>query len=217
MFKLPRHDQRLAIVGHTGSGKTQFAAWVLSHQNLSARPWVIVDYKHDALLNSIDKIRELPVTAKRIPRKGGLYITHPLPSEEDEIESLMWKIWARGNTGLYIDEGHMLPNRGALAAIATQGRSLGIPMIVLTQRPRWTSRFVFSEADYISAFHLTYPDDRRFVAGILNADLSEPLPEYHSRYHSIAKHTTYNLLPVGNADSIRNRIENQLRPHTWWS
>lgn len=180
-------------------------------------PWVVIDYKHDALLNSIAKTRELPVTAARIPKNPGVYIVHPLPSQEDEVEALLWKVWQKGNTGVYIDEGHMLPNRGALAALATQGRSLGIPMITLTQRPRWTSRFVFSEADYISAFHLTYPDDRRFVSGILDSDLNEPLPEYHSRYHSISKHTTYNLLPVPKADSIRNRIESKLRPHTWWS
>ena len=216
-FQLPKRDQRIAVVGHTGSGKTQFAAWVLSHHRLDATPWIVIDYKHDKLLNSIDKVRRLNVGAN-IPKKAGLYLVQPLPSQEDEVENLMWRIWKQGDTGLYIDEGHMLPNKGALAALTTQGRSLGIPMIVLTQRPRWTSRFVFSEADYISAFHLTYPDDRTFIAGIFGIDhrsKMEQLEKYHSRYHSIAEHTTYRLKPVPDADSIRKRIESQLRPNTW--
>jgi hypothetical protein len=115
---LPRPDQRLSVVGHTGSGKTQFAAWVLSNAPLDKMPYVVIDYKHDGLINRIRKSRELEITGKA-PKKAGLHIVHPLPHQESEMEDFLWKIWENGKTGLFIDEAHMLPNKGALQALLT--------------------------------------------------------------------------------------------------
>jgi hypothetical protein len=215
-FRLPKLDQRISIVGHTGSGKTVFAAWVLSHAPLQRMPAIIIDYKYDKLLNSIQKTEEIRMD-KKLPSRPGLYITHPVPHEESEVEDFMWKIWEKGNTLVYVDEAHMLPDRGALRALLTQGRSKRIPMIVLTQRPSWTSRFTFSEADHVAAFHLQYPDDKRFISGLLDRDMKKPLPQFHCHYHIVADHSNFVLRPVPDGDTIRARIEARLRPRTWFS
>lgn len=216
-FKLPGDTDRISVVGHTGSGKTVFASWVLSWQPLDRKRWIVIDYKYDELLNSISKAQDLDVTVRKLPKKPGLYIVHPHPAEEEEVEKLLWKIWETGNTGLYIDEAHMIPNRSALKSLLTQGRSKRIPMIVVTQVPKWTSRFVFSEANYYSVFQLNDPEDRKRVRSFIREDLDEALPEYHSRYHDVKKNITFIMRPVPQIETIRDRIESRLKPNTWFS
>ena len=93
-FRFPDTDHRTTIVGRTGSGKTFFAAWLLGKAHFNRQPYIIVDYKHDALLNSSDRIREIGLGDK-LPSKPGLYIVHPLPGEKAEIEEWLWKIWRK--------------------------------------------------------------------------------------------------------------------------
>ena len=214
-FALPRNDQRISIVGHTGSGKTWLAAWIIGRGGYLPRmPVVVIDYKFDKLLNSVEGAQELKLTAKA-PSRPGMYLVHPMPKEDVAVEDMLWKIWEKGNTLVYTDEAHMLPDEGALQALLTQGRSKKIPMITITQRPRWTSRFIFSEADYHAAFHLVYPDDRKFVSGLFNADL-HGLPEYHSAYHVVAKHKNFLLKPVPNDNVLREMLASQIKPRTFW-
>lgn len=213
---LPTRNERIAIVGHTGSGKTVFAAWVLARAgNLSRTRWVVIDYKYDTLLNSIDKTRELSVN-DHIPSKSGLYLVHPMPHQESQVEEFLWRVWRKENTGVYVDEAHMLPDKGALQALLTQGRSKQIPMITLIQRPVKVNRFVISEADYYSMFHLNDHRDRLTVRSFVNADISKPIPQYHSRYHIVKKNLTTMLKPVPKPDIVAQMIEDQLRPNTWW-
>jgi hypothetical protein len=215
VFQLPKIDQRLSIVGHTGSGKTYFAMWALGRSGwLSRIPVIVIDYKRDKLLNSIERRRELKIGSK-LPTKPGLYLAHPMPKEDNAVEDMLWKIWEQGNTGVYTDEAHMLPDQGALQALLTQGRSKSIPMITITQRPRWTSRFVFSEADYHTAFHLVYPDDRKFMSGLFNTNISG-LPRFHSAYHVVGTHDNYFLRPVPGADALADVVSSQLHAKTLW-
>src|SRR5215469_2654678 len=136
---IPGHDERLAVIGRTGSGKTHFAVWALSKANWPTRPWIIVDYKRDDLIGELPGVEEISLTPRRMPRHPGLYVVHPRPDSDDAVETFLMRIWERGHTGIYIDEGHILPERGGLQAILTQGRSKKIPAIVLTQRPKWVS------------------------------------------------------------------------------
>lgn len=214
-FRLLKADQRVSIVGHTGSGKTWLAAWMIGRSgHLPKMPVIVIDYKFDKLLNDIEGARELKLNAK-IPKRAGLYIVHPMPKQDSMVEDMLWKIWEKGNTMVYTDEAHMLPDDGALQALLTQGRSKHIPMITITQRPRWTSRFIFSEADYHAAFHLVYPDDRKFVSGLFDADLGN-LPRYHSAYHVVSDHRNFLLKPVPDAPVLKNALSDQIKPRTLW-
>jgi hypothetical protein len=203
-FRLPGPRDRLAIIGRTGSGKTHFASWVLSHANWPTHPWIVVDYKKDDILAGLPA-EEIRVDERRLPRHGGLYVVHPGPQDAEKIDGLLWKIWRQGHTGLYVDEGHILPDSESLQAILTQGRSKSIPAIILTQRPKWVNRFVFSEADAYSVFHLNDRRDQLTVQEFTPIDMKKiKLEPHHSFYYRIADNQLFRMNPVpGRADILQ--------------
>lgn len=219
-FRLPGVSHQVSVIGHNGSGKTHLSTWLLSHANWTARPWLIVDFKLEPLFHDIQRmgpgsLRELSLDST-VPRKPGLYIVRPRPNEKDHLDEFLWRIWARGKTGLYVDEAHMMPlhptRHGAFQAILTQGRSKEIPRIVVTQKPSWVSPFVFSEANFYALFYLQdWRDKKRVLEFVPIPDkLEHDLPEYHSYWHDAGQRRTYTLHPVGDRDSILNRFRNRL-------
>lgn len=204
---LPGPKDRISIMGRTGSGKTHFACWVLSHSAWTSKPCYVIDYKRDELINDIPGAEKVDLAPRRLPRQGGIYLFHPKPSQETEVEALIWRIWERGNALLYIDEGHMLPDKGAMKSVLTQGRSKGIGAIVLTQRPSWVNRFVFSEADYYSVFHMNDKRDRSTIQSFVPANLSEPLPARHSWYYEVGRNSLFHMLPVEPRERILDRFD----------
>ena len=210
VFRFPSNTQRTAILGRTGSGKTQFAAWLLSHAPFHKQPYVIVDYKYDQLLNDIEGVREIGL--KETPKKPGLYIVHPQPDDDEGIESFMMNIWKKERIGIYIDEGYMInKNSPGLTALLTQGRSKHIPAIVLSQRPAWLNRFILSEADYYSVFHMNDRRDQKTVEGFLPGNIDERLPDYHCRWYDVSKDKSFILQPVPDRDNILARFNERLK------
>lgn len=209
MISAPKPTERVAIVGRTGSGKTQMGAFLISVAPLTHMPYVIIDYKGDELLNSIERTREIGFN--EVPKKPGLYILRSRPDMETETESFLLRLWDEGNTGLYVDEAYMLPNKAGLQAILTQGRSLRIPAIILSQRPVEVSRFVFSEADHIAAFHLNDDQDIKTLRGRMPKNAFDSrLPDFHSWWYSVKSDTLAVMKPVPDADTIREAIESKL-------
>ena len=200
-FRLPGSQDRISIIGRTGSGKTHFASWVLAQSSWPTRPWVIIDYKRDELLAQLPA-HEIGLEDKRLPRQPGLYIVHPIRSQDDAVERLLNKIWAKERMGLYVDEGHMLPDRGGLEAVLTQGRSKHIPAIVLSQRPVWLNRYVLSEADFYAVFHLNHKKDRVTVGEFMPEAAQQQLPEHHSWYYDVGHNRLWHLRPVPDRDHI---------------
>jgi hypothetical protein len=215
-FRLPGARDRLAVMGRTGSGKTHFATWALSRQNWPHVPWVVIDYKYDPLIGEIPGLEEIGLADRRLPKQPGVYVAHPRPDEIDEVEAFLWRVWRRGRTGVFVDEGHILPDKGALQALLTQGRSKSIPVIALTQRPAWVNRFVFSEADYFSAFHLNDQRDRKTIASFLPVDLERPLPARHSWYYDVGRDRAFRMLPVPGKQSILDTFDQRNPRHTRW-
>jgi hypothetical protein len=132
----------------------------------------------------------------------------------DAVQEQLAGIWEQQNTGVLIDEGYMVsqaPNTHSwLRTLLTQGRSMHIPMIILSQRPVWMDRFVFSESDFYQVFRLNHSGDRKKIMEYIPADLSERLPEYHSFYHDVAKEETVVLRPVPAEDEILSVFESRL-------
>lgn len=212
-FRLPSNRQRVSIFGRTGSGKTQCGAWLLSTAPFDKQPYVMLDYKGDDLLGSIDRVREIGFN--EVPKHPGLYSLRPRPeADDDAVEKWLMKVWEREKIGLYVDEGYMLPKGAAFNAILTQGRSKHIPCITLTQRPCWISRFVFSEADFYAAFSLNYRADRLKVKEFFPAeyDPDTSLEQYWFSWYDVGKNKLFYCQPVPDAETIIERINNRLVP-----
>lgn len=213
-FRLPGDTHRTGIFGRTGSGKTRLGTWLLSNSPFDKTPYVVIDYKLEKLFAQADRIKEIGFD--EVPKKPGLYIIRPLPTDDDAVEAWLWKIHQHENCGIYVDEGYGIdPKSKALRAVLTQGRSKHLPVIYLSQRPAWISPFVVSEADFLSVFQLTKPEDQQRVAQIMpraELDFSQQLPEFHSRWYDVGKARGYTLAPVPDDDHILNTIDVRLAP-----
>lgn len=218
MIRLPNEKQRILVLGKTGTGKTCAAVWHLSNQDFSRKSWIVLNHKGDDLIDSIEGAEHVDLNFRPHPKKKGLFIYHPIPDVNDaEVTQLLWDIHALGNIGIYIDEGYMIPPRDpAMQALLTQGRSKKIPMIILSQRPTWISRFCISEADFIQVFYLTDQRDRKVIQGFIPVDLeklmqapinTQPLlKQYHSIYYDDGKNNAVIMSPVPTEDIVLNRF-----------
>jgi hypothetical protein len=207
----PNDRQRVTVIGKTGSGKTQGAAWQLSTRNYTTRPWIVFDFKRDDLLNAIPGRKELGV-ADKLPKRPGLYIVHPATDEQEAVEDMFWRIWEREHTGVFVDEGYMIPARSpGFQALLTQGRSKHIPMITLTQRPAWVTRFAFSEADYIQLYQLTDARDIKIVKQFMPLPIETRLPgPYYSWWWDNARNYKAVLQPVPDRNTILETFHDRL-------
>jgi hypothetical protein len=222
LIDIPDSSQRQLVLGKTGSGKTRAAVWNLSMRNLTYMPWIVLNHKGEALIDAVPGAIHLDL--HETPKKPGLYIYHPVPELDDErVTSLLWRIHGKEYTGIYIDEGYMVNRRDpAMQAILTQGRSKHIPMIVLSQRPVWLTRFAVSESDFYQVFQLTDKEDRDRIKSFIPVDLevymatrvNEPprLPKYHSIWFDVGRNQLVIMKPVPNDAILLERLEAQLAP-----
>ncbi len=212
-MNFPNDQQRLSVIGATGSGKTHAGLWHLSRRAYDRMPWIVYDFKGDDFIGEIDGAFHVDLEDP-IPVHPGIYVVHPNMDElaDGSIESHMRKIWTHENTGVFIDEGYMIGNNNrGFRALLTQGRSKHIPMIVLSQRPVWMDRFVFSESEFFQVFRLQHKKDIQNVEQFIPHSLSSRLPEYHSYYYDVGSNRMGVLGPVPDRPNILDRFDLKLR------
>lgn len=217
-FRFPDASQRTAVLGMTGSGKSVFASWLLSHSSYDRRPWLIVDHKDEEIFSQINRklLTEID-PGDGVPSKPGLYITRPLPESDDAAMSQTFdKIWRQGDTGIYVDEGALLDRYDrSFNTILVTGRSRHIPVIFCCQRPVGASQYVFTQSNNFAVFQLEGVDDQKRVKSYLGEELTAPLPTYHCRWRSRADRSTIMLAPVEDPETIVDRI-NRRAPGPFW-
>jgi hypothetical protein len=216
-FHFPGIDERAVILGRTGSGKTQLGAYILARAPFDKQPYVIVDFKRDKLLNSIDRIREMGMN--EIPTKPGVYIIHPLPGQDEDLEKWLWDVWSQENIGLFFDEGTLVPDKAAFSAVLRQGRSKNIPVITLSQRPVDLPRSVYTESEHIAVMSLQDERDKKTVSYFTpDGMLDKRLKKFHSYWYNIGQHDDtderpwFEVAPVPDADKIRELLQSRLAP-----
>jgi hypothetical protein len=210
-IRLPKASQHIAIIGRNGSGKTQAALWHLSQRPLHQMPFIIIDFKGDEHINNIERAKHIALDAS-IPTAPGIYVMHPTPKDVKAglVDEMLWKVYEKENTGLWIDEGYMLGDSDAFETLLTQGRSKRIPIITLAQRPVWVSRFVFSESMFYQVFSLTDKRDKKTVESFMPVNMEARLPEYCSYYYDVAADELTRLAPVPDEATILETIDDKL-------
>ncbi len=212
-IRLPGPTNRTTVIGRTGSGKSQFASWLLSTQNFDAMPWVIVDFKDEDkdIINQIDGV--ILIDYSVVPDKPGLYMLKPMDGD-DGLDEWLWKVYYKGGIGLMFDEVFPIGQHSKpFNTILMQGRSKHIPVIVCTQRPSNISVYCFSEASYYMIFDLTKIGDRKKVSEeISQIPRSYQLPEYHSYYYDVSGKYLEKLGPAPDAQIILSRIAKKMPP-----
>lgn len=220
MLRLPDDTKRLTIIGSTGSGKSQAGVWHLSRRSFTTMPWFVFDPKRDDLIDRCG-MTDFDFTDPKLPTQPGLYRFSPVPGDKadaDAVEAFLERVINRAvshrqGSGLYFDEGYSIPKGSpSYRRILTQGRSLHVPAITLTQRPRWLDNFAFSEADFLQVFRLNKREDRDYVNSWLEdgVDLNDRPPEYWSHYYDVGQNKGYIFKPIPSADEIADAIKNRL-------
>jgi hypothetical protein len=209
-FRFPGGDNRTTILGATGSGKSTCGLWMLSHQNLQARPWVIFDFKREQIFDAIGfpPITQIDLDSKP-PKKPGLYLVSPRPGQDDAVEAFIWRLWEAENIGLYVDEAPLMPAGDAFPAVLQQGRSKRLPVIACTQRPVNVARGLFSEANFVCVYDILDKRDFDIIRGVVPAEMGAPLPWHYWRWFDRQRRLVVNMKPVPHPAVIAGQLANR--------
>lgn len=213
-FRLPGGNDRTVVIGMTGTGKTIFGAWLLSKQRFDERPWVALDFKDEELWDRVGDPPMRPLSLNQLPKKKGLYRLDVRPGQDEALEAWLWRVWEKGNIGLFCDEVSLIPSREAFKACLRQGRSKRIPIISCTQRPVDCDREVFSEANYVSVFRVKDARDYKIIQQFTgNAQIERPLQRHWSYWYDAAQNSLTILKPCPAPDIVARDLKHTV-PYT---
>ncbi len=194
--------EKLTISGRNGSGKTQFADFIVRRAD---GYWIILDQKHDDTLEKLAK----PVTSFKdvenwLKKPNSKFcVFRPKTSDPEIIDEWIFDLSERSkNIGLYIDELYYVMRNGqagrGLQGWLTRGRSRKQSFIGITQRPKRVSLFCFSEADFIAQFFLTLVDDRQRIYEFIGRDIVKENPplRYSFRYYDVKRDELTTFGPI---------------------
>lgn len=212
--KFPGPTDRVYIIGRTGSGKTTAALWHLSGKDFNLQPWVVVNTKGDTKINELAAIEGVKtISVNDTPGDRGLFHVRPHPDDEaEELDAFFGRIWEKTNCGVFVDEGYMIQIDNKLNSLLTQGRDRRIPMMVLTQRPTWITKFVESEADYVQLFGLSRRDDRKNVMGLVPVDRDYRLAPHCSYWYNVSEDSLVQFGPVPKSSTILDSFRAKFPP-----
>ena len=181
-----KSNERIALVGKTGSGKTYMARQL----TIGLTRLVVLDPKGTIGLatgrdgwNVEDWSR---AGAKRLADGAPVRLRVPGPGPDDPDPFGYWMPFLRelfnaGDCALYIDEMFAVNRPGTfpsaeLMALYTRGRELGIGVFAATQRPSLVPLVMLSECEWLFTFRLLLEQDRKRMAEICGTAVLAPVP-----------------------------------------
>jgi len=184
---LPKPDERMMIIGMTGSGKTFFAEKILNW-----RKYVVVyDLKGELKWKGYKIVTDFEALKTEEAEK--IIFKPPLEfiKDKDSVEDFFHWVYERRNCTLYVDEVMTCCFRGEIAfwllAIVTRGRELGVSFIGATQRPKQIPISLLSEAERWAMFRVHIYDDAKRLEQTfgIDAELIQNLPKRRFYYGSV--------------------------------
>lgn len=180
-------DERVCILGKTGSGKTFLARRLLK----SCKRLLILDSK--ATLTDWSTVTLAPSSegvfdiADYADKEGNFRLR--LVDMQFDMQTIEY-FYSLGDTTIYIDESYSVfsPSRKRselepILRALTRGRERGIGVWVSSQRPAWMSTYVLTEAEHFFVFRLTDESDRTRVSKSIHEDMYQKTRDRHGFFY----------------------------------
>lgn len=173
-----KSNERVAVVGMTGSGKTVLVKKFCQQYNRA----VFIDFKKEnSDLENTLITSNYEEAIKHIDSNSNFFIVlQPLDLNEETFDQFCEEIFNRNNLTLIFDEIYFIcfPKVCEFhGKLIRMGRSKGIGLVHCTQRPNYVDQALLSESNHFFIFRLQLEGDRKKVEGIIGQDLTEPMKE----------------------------------------
>jgi len=179
-FNFIAYEEKIVIVGASGSGKTYLANQIMKSLN-GISVWVYdPNYQfHSAramVFHDLDELLKVYDSAKR-----GHYILQPSDGTEHTFRRFNAEAFKRGNLTLIEDEIHNhLSKQKVLKEfnqVILSGRPRGISVISISSRPASCPNHILSNVKHVFAFKLNLESDIKFLEGYLGEDVWILMPK----------------------------------------
>jgi hypothetical protein len=173
---------RVLIVGRAGSGKSTLARALF----YTSRNLVVVDPKHEEELPRATVCYTLAEVRQAFPQRTTRIVFRPNPEDPRslDLDGVIRRVMHYGRTCLLLHETvdyasatRIVP---ALRRASKVGRSLGIQLVSLAQRPVGLHNDIVAEASHVFAFDLSLLGDRQKIAGVGGAGFLDRPPGDHA-------------------------------------
>lgn len=196
-----KSNDRIFVAGKTGVGKTVFVKRILYPQYPHRVFWDTKLEASDLLISSA--LARTPDELKTLIKHGKVSILYqPRNTSSDDFNNVCRIIYEQGNFTLIVDEVTAISSPSWIEPwhkdILMRGRSKGVGIINITQRPRACHNTILSEAEHAFIFRLKLDTDIEKMKNIFSKEWRDMLPTlpYYSCIYSNDKEVVKLLAPI---------------------